>query len=296
MSSLQLLITARWEPASFHCLSWVSSTTVYSADGLCRLTTMMKCLHVKYGSMVLPFADVFTKAVFLSLLTQRVARNETLITTIKSLAYSSQCKGFNHVVFHFGFRTRSYQVRLPMFSWLTFPTKACSVEWCACWCERSTKCWTTFQSGWLDCVTWVSGWNIGYCECSTKFLPFTTCREPGQEHSPVKVGFVTYNKRLHFYNIKVMSACSRFQTLLQDSTWISHLLILCYSSCVYNLEKDLNYGGIEYGKGLEKSLKSSFIFCTSGLRASQIDYSTNYGLTELFKYWFGMNGVFAANN
>lgn len=34
------------------------------------------------------------------------------------------------------------------------------------------------------------------------------CREAGQEHSLIKVGFVTYNSQLHFYNVKVVKLFS----------------------------------------------------------------------------------------
>ena len=33
-------------------------------------------------------------------------------------------------------------------------------------------------------------------------------REHGQEHSSIRVGFVTYNSQLHFYNVKVIIASS----------------------------------------------------------------------------------------
>lgn len=59
------------------------------------------------------------------------------------------------------------------------------------------------------CDIWVYPACITECKkkyCSFWFFFFQSCREHGQEHSLIRVGFVTYSNHLHFYNVKVNSS------------------------------------------------------------------------------------------
>ena len=125
--------------------------------------------------------------------------------------------------------------------------------------------WLCSLGFWLKQLIW-------YCRCSTKFLPFTTCREPGQEHSPIKVGFVTYSKRLHFYNIKVISAASTVQTLLQYMNKLPADPVQI-SSCVQS------WKGLElwWSLNLEKALESLHFRVEH--KSDRLGYSANH-------YWF----------
>ena len=51
-------------------------------------------------------------------------------------------------------------------------------------------------------------------------------REHGQEHSPIRVGFVTYNNRLHFYNVKVLqlTLCSLAYNLWKQYNWFTDVV------------------------------------------------------------------------
>lgn len=54
---------------------------------------------------------------------------------------------------------------------------------------------------------------LEFTDCSSRLPP---TREEGMENSVIKVGFVTYNKVLHFYNVK--SALAQPQMMVVSDT------------------------------------------------------------------------------